>query len=89
MLFARCFINNMKRSINIRAHFMLCFKQRLDKKGLGKSADVYKNRKKEDFDFEQNPMKSESPLQVLHGKQEKNVKAEATMFEKKFEHVLE
>ena len=47
---------------------MLYFKQRLDKKGLGKSADVYKNRKKEDFDFEQTPIKSESPPHVLHGK---------------------
>ena len=47
---------------------MLYFKQRLDKKGLGESADVYKNRKKEDFDFEQKLIKSDSPPHVLHGK---------------------
>ena len=52
------------------------------KKVLGKSVDWWKNRNKEVFEFEQKPIKFESPPDVLYEKQKKTVEAEASAFEK-------
>ena len=47
------FINNVKRGIDIRAHFMLYFKEWMDdQKILGEPADQNKNRKEEVFELE-------------------------------------
>ena len=63
MLFSKYFINIVKIDIDIRALFMLYYKEWLDEKpkGLGESADNYKNRKEEVFEFEPN----QSNLRVL------------------------
>ena len=66
VLFDKHFINHVKIGIDIRAHFILYFKECLDKgKGLQKSGYVCKPREEEVFKVRQKRIKLESPPHVL------------------------
>lgn len=65
------FINNEKHGIDTEHFYALFYRVASQKNGLRKSADEYKNRKEKVFEFEQKPIKLESPPHILREKNKK------------------
>ena len=76
-LFPKFFINNDKRGMEIKGAFLYSYKEWVGQKtryisnNLGKPRNDYNNRKEPEIKFEQKPVQSKDPSEILHEKPKK------------------